>query len=149
MTPTSGGNKSHERAIDTDSVAIRATKQQLTPTSVPAFLPTALLQAIIQSPIQDARQAVSAACIKNIKHLSQQNTISGGNKRHSLVPDTLPSPAYSIPLDMLCSQTMCQPKLILCAFTNSKRGSALKAGVLIVMYSHVLQALGNVGPRKL
>ena len=61
LTPTSGGNKSQENAIDTDSVAIRATKQLLTPTSVPAFLPTALLQAIIQSPIQDARQAVSAA----------------------------------------------------------------------------------------
>ena len=42
--------------------------------------------------------------------------------------------------------------LILCAFTiviNSKRGGALKAGVLIVWYSHVVQALGNVGPRKL
>ena len=50
-----------------------------------------------------------------------------------------------------CSQTMCQPKLFLCAFTiviNSKRGGALKAGVLIVWYSHVVQALGNVGPRK-
>ena len=59
--------------------------------------------------------------------------------------------AYLIPLDMLCSQTMCQPKLFLCAFTvviNSKRGGALKAGVLIVWYSHVVQALGNVGPRK-
>ena len=43
---------------------------------------------------------------------------------------------------------MCQPKLILYAFTNSKRGGALKAGVLIVMYSYVVQALGNVGPRK-
>ena len=53
---------------------------------------------------------------------------------------------------MLCSQTMSQPKLFLCAFTvviNSKRGGALKAGVLIVWYSHVVQALGNVGPRKL
>ena len=60
--------------------------------------------------------------------------------------------AYLIPLDMLCFQTMCQPKLILCAFTiviNSKRGGALKAAVLIVMYSHVVQALGNVCPRKL
>ena len=60
--------------------------------------------------------------------------------------------AYLIPLDMLYFQTMCQPKLILCAFTiviNSKRGGSLKAGVLIVMYSHVVQALGNVGPRKL
>ena len=60
--------------------------------------------------------------------------------------------AYLIPLDMLCSQTMCQPKLFLCAFTvviNSKRGGALKAGVLIVWYSHVVQTLGNVGPRKL
>ena len=59
--------------------------------------------------------------------------------------------AYLIPLDMRCSQTMCQPKLFLCAFTiviNSKRGGALKAGVLIVWYSHVVQALGNVGPRK-
>ena len=40
----------------------------------------------------------------------------------------------------------------LCAFTiviNSKRGGALKAGVLIVWYSHVVQALGNVDPRKL
>ena len=58
---------------------------------------------------------------------------------------------YLIPLDMWCSQTMCQPKLFLCAFTiviNSKRGGALKAGVLIVWYSHVVQALGNVGPRK-
>ena len=51
LTPNSGGNKSHERAIDTDSAAIRATEQLLTPTSAPAFLPTALLQAIIQSPI--------------------------------------------------------------------------------------------------
>ena len=60
--------------------------------------------------------------------------------------------AYLIPLDMLYFQTMCQPKLILCAFTiviNSKRGGALKAGVLIVMYSHVVQALGNVGSRNL
>jgi len=32
---------------------------------------------------------------------------------------------------------------------NSKRGGALKAGVLIVWYSHVVRALGNVGPRKL
>ena len=59
--------------------------------------------------------------------------------------------AYLIPLDMWCSQTICQPKLFLCAFTvviNSKRGGALKAGVLIVWYSHVVQALGNVGPRK-
>ena len=58
---------------------------------------------------------------------------------------------YLIPLDMQCSQTMCQPKLFLCAFTiviNSKRGGTLKAGVLIVWYSHVVQALGNVGPRK-
>ena len=55
--------KEPRKAIDTNLVAIRATKQLLTPTSVPAFLPTALLQAIIQSPIQDARQAVSAACI--------------------------------------------------------------------------------------
>ena len=42
---------------------------------------------------------------------------------------------------------MCQPKLFLCAFTiviNSKRGGALKAGVLIVWYSHIVQALGNV-----
>ena len=49
---------------------------------------------------------------------------------------------------MLCSQTMCQP-IFLGAFTvviNSKRGGALKAGVGIV---HVIQALGNVGPRKL
>ena len=61
LTPTSGGNRSHESAVDTDSVAITAIKQLLTPTSVPAFLPTALLQAIIQSSIQDARQAVSAA----------------------------------------------------------------------------------------
>ena len=37
LTPTSGGNKSHGMAIDTDSVAIRATKQLLTPTSVPGF----------------------------------------------------------------------------------------------------------------
>ena len=53
---------------------------------------------------------------------------------------------------MLCSQTMCQPKLSLCAFTiviNSKRGGALKAGVLIVMYSHVVQALGNLVPENL
>ena len=60
--------------------------------------------------------------------------------------------AYLIPLDMLCSQTMCQPKLFLCAFTvviNSKRGGALKARVLILWYSHIVQALGNVGPRKL
>ena len=60
--------------------------------------------------------------------------------------------AYLIPLDMLCSQTMCQPKLFLCAFTvviNSKRGGTLKAEVLIVWYSHVVQALGNVCPRKL
>ena len=60
--------------------------------------------------------------------------------------------AYLIPLDMLCSQTMCQSKLFLCAFTvviNCKRGGALKAGVLIVWYSHVVQALGNVCPRKL
>ena len=45
--------------------------------------------------------------------------------------------AYLIPLDVLCSQTMRQPKLFLCAFTiviNSKRGGALKAGILIVMY---------------
>ena len=59
--------------------------------------------------------------------------------------------AYLIPLDMRCSQTMCQPKLFLCAFNiviNNKRGGALKAGVLIVWYSHVVQALGNVGPRK-
>ena len=60
--------------------------------------------------------------------------------------------AYLIRLDMLCSQTLCQPELFLCAFTvviNSKRGGALKAGVLIVWYSHIVQALGNVGPRKL
>ena len=60
--------------------------------------------------------------------------------------------AYLIPPDMLCSQTMCQPKLLLYAFTiviNSKRGGALKAGVLIVWYIHILQALGNVGARKL
>ena len=38
LTPTSGGNKSHGIAIDTDSVAIRATTQLLTPTSVPSFL---------------------------------------------------------------------------------------------------------------
>ena len=53
---------------------------------------------------------------------------------------------------MLCSQTKCQPKLVLCAFTvviNSKGRGALKAGVLIVWYSHIVQALGNVGPRKL
>ena len=59
--------------------------------------------------------------------------------------------ACLIPLDMLCSQTMCQ-KLFLCAFTiviNSKRGGALKAGVLVVWYSHIVQALGNVVPRKL
>ena len=59
--------------------------------------------------------------------------------------------AYLIPLDMWCSQTMCQPKLFLCAFNiviNSKRGGALKAGVLIVWYTHVVQVLGNVGPRK-
>ena len=59
--------------------------------------------------------------------------------------------AYLIPLDMWCSQTICQPFLFWCAFTvviNSKRGGALKAGVLIVWYSHVVQALGNVGPRK-
>ena len=94
LTPTSGGNyKSHERAIDTYSVAIRATKQLLTPTSVPAFLPTALLQAIIPSPIQDGRQAVSVACVKNIKHLSQQNTISGGNK-HTASFNTLPYPPH-------------------------------------------------------
>ena len=60
--------------------------------------------------------------------------------------------AYLIPLDMLCSQTTCQSKLFLCAFTvviNCKRGGALKARVLIVWYSHVVQALGNVCPRKL
>ena len=38
LTLTSGGNKGHRIAIDTDSVAIRATKQLLTPTSVPGFL---------------------------------------------------------------------------------------------------------------
>ena len=39
--------------------------------------------------------------------------------------------AYLIPVDMLCSQTMCE--LFLCAFTiviNSKKGGALKAEVL-------------------
>ena len=34
-------------------------------------------------------------------------------------------------------------------YGNSKRGGGLKAGVLIVWYSHVVQALANVGPRKL
>ena len=43
--------------------------------------------------------------------------------------------AYLIPLDILCSQTMCQPKVVLCAFTiviNNKRGGtdALKEYVL-------------------
>ena len=60
--------------------------------------------------------------------------------------------AYLIPLDMLCSQTMCKRTLFLCAFTiviNSKRGGALKARVLIVWYTHAVQALGNAGPRKL
>ena len=55
--------------------------------------------------------------------------------------------AYLIPLDVRCSQTMRQPKLFfLCAFTiviNSKRGGALKAGVLIVIYTHIVQALGK------
>ena len=37
MTQTSGGNKSHGIAIDTDSVTIRATKQLLTPNSVSGF----------------------------------------------------------------------------------------------------------------
>ena len=48
--------------------------------------------------------------------------------------------AYLIPLGILCSQTMCQRKLFLCASTiviTSKRGGALKARVLIVWYSHV------------
>ena len=43
LTPTSGGSKSHERAIDTDSRATRATKQLLTPTSIPSFPPTVQL----------------------------------------------------------------------------------------------------------
>ena len=38
LTPTSGGNKSHGIAIDTESLAIRVTKELLTPTSVPSFL---------------------------------------------------------------------------------------------------------------
>ena len=46
LTPTSGGNKSHESAIDTDSVAIRATKQLLTPTSVPAFCSVSMWQSM-------------------------------------------------------------------------------------------------------
>ena len=37
--------KEPRKAIDTNLVAIRATKQLLTPTSVPAFLPTGQLQA--------------------------------------------------------------------------------------------------------
>ena len=44
--------------------------------------------------------------------------------------------AYLIPPDVLCSQTMLNLNYFLCAFTiviNSKRGDALKAGVLIVM----------------
>ena len=39
LTPTSSGNKSHRIAVDTDSVAIRATKELLTPTSIPSFSP--------------------------------------------------------------------------------------------------------------
>ena len=39
--------------------------------------------------------------------------------------------------------------LLLSLNNNSKREGALKAGVPIVWYSHVAQALGNVGPRKL
>ena len=42
--------------------------------------------------------------------------------------------------------------LFLCAFTiviNIMRGGALKAGVLIVWYSHVVQVLGNICARKL
>ena len=52
---------------------------------------------------------------------------------------------------MFSNHVQCQPKLFLCAFTiviNSKRGGALKAGVLFVWYRHIVQALGNVGPRK-
>ena len=58
--------------------------------------------------------------------------------------------AYLIPLD--CG--VLKPCVSLNFFfsfniiINSKRGGALKAGVLIVWYSHVVQALGNVGPRK-
>ena len=85
-TPTSGGNKSHEIAIDTDSVATRATKQLLTPTSVLAFLPTALLQVIIQSPYTRWQTSCfGGACVKILSILVSKNTISGGNKRHSLV----------------------------------------------------------------
>ena len=55
--------------------------------------------------------------------------------------------AYLIPLDVLCSQTMRQPKLffvrIYYIVINSKRGGSLKAGVLLVMYSHIVQALGK------
>ena len=54
--------------------------------------------------------------------------------------------AYLIPLDMLCSQTMCQPKLFLCDLLLSLtvRGEVTNC----VVYSHVVQALANVGPRK-
>ena len=38
LTPTSGGNKSDKKPIDTDSVAITATKQVLTPTYLPPYL---------------------------------------------------------------------------------------------------------------
>ena len=52
LTLTSGGNKSHEKAIDTEKQPL------LTPISVLGFFPTALLQAMVQSTINDDRQAL-------------------------------------------------------------------------------------------
>ena len=37
LAPASGGKKSHKSAVDTDSVAIRATKQLVTLTSIEGF----------------------------------------------------------------------------------------------------------------
>ena len=61
--------------------------------------------------------------------------------------------AYLIPLDCCvlkpCVNLNSCADLLL-SLANSKRGGALKAGVLIVWYSHIVQALGNVAwSRKL
>ena len=62
-------------------------------------------------------------------------------------------PKFAFVCSCMCSQTMCQPKLLLCAFTiviNSKVGGALKDGVLIVWYSHIDKVcVMLIGPRKL
>ena len=63
--------------------------------------------------------------------------------------------AYLIPLHMHagvlkpCVNLNYSCVHLLLSLTVSARGGALKARVLIVWYSHIVQALGNVGPRKL